>query len=295
MYLFISWVILISPHARPPSKSPVPNKTERLRMLFKLAKSLKESADNADFQQADILFRQYHNLRDRIIELDPDASKILPDIRVKRTGMIVIDLGERLQQTRVIIHQMVSYLNEKTRASNQLIKFTNEKVVGKVVSDPQKVFIVHGRDELLKTQLARMLEKMKMEPIILHEQPSRGMTLIEKLEYYSRDIGYAFIILTPDDLGCLKEDFVIEGPIAKMGIRAPLGALKPRARQNVVFELGWFQGKLGRDRVCLLYKKDVELPTDINGMVYSEFKESVEECYRDIVKELRDAGYKPQV
>ena len=159
----------------------------------------------------------------------------------------------------------------------------------------KRVFIVHGRDELSKMQLARMLEKMKMEPIILHEQPSRGMTLIEKLEYYSKNIGYAFIILTPDDLGCLKEDFVVEGPLAKRGLRAPLGALKPRARQNVVFELGWFQGRLGRDRVCLLYKSDVELPTDISGMVYSEFKESIEECYQDIIKELRDAGYKPQV
>ena len=78
-------------------------------------------------------------------------------------------------------------------------------------------------------------------------------------------------------------------------MRSPLGALKPRARQKVVFELGWFQGKLGRDRVCLLYKSDVELPTDINGMVYSEFKGSIEESYRDIIKELRSAGYKPEV
>jgi predicted nucleotide-binding protein len=161
--------------------------------------------------------------------------------------------------------------------------------------DEKKMFIVHGRDELSKTQLARMLEKMKMEPIILHEQPNRGMTLIEKLEYYSKYIGYAFVILTPDDIGCLQEDYIVEGPIAKAGLRSPLGALKPRARQNVVFELGWFQGKLGRKHVCLLYKHGVDLPTDINGMVYSEFKESVEECYRDIINEIRDKGYKPQV
>jgi predicted nucleotide-binding protein len=163
------------------------------------------------------------------------------------------------------------------------------------VYDEKKMFIVHGRDELSKTQLARMLEKMKMKPIILHEQPNRGMTLIEKLEYYSKDIGYAFVILTPDDIGCLQGEYIVEGPMVKAGLRSPIGALKPRARQNVVFELGWFQGKLGRKNVCLLYKRDVELPTDINGMVYSEFRESVEECYQDIINEIRDVGYKPQV
>lgn len=158
-----------------------------------------------------------------------------------------------------------------------------------------EVFIVHGRDELSKTLLARMLEKMKMEPIILHEQPSKGMTLIEKLEHYSKSIGYAFVILTPDDVGALKEDYDNAFKTLRTEKIFNGSVFQHRARQNVVFELGWFQGKLGRNRVCLLYKKGVELPADIDGMVYSGFEDSIEECYKDIINELRAAGYKPQV
>lgn len=136
----------------------------------------------------------------------------------------------------------------------------------------KKVFIVHGHNEQYKSELARFLEKIGFEPIILHEQPSKGMTLIEKLEEYS-DVGYAFILLTPDDVGGQK------------------GKLLPRARQNVVFEFGMFVGKLGRDRVCCLYTGNVELPSDLEGLVYVQLKGSVNEVKLDIVKELRAAGY----
>ena len=141
----------------------------------------------------------------------------------------------------------------------------------------RNVFIVHGHDVQPVKQLKEMLAEFGLNPIVLHEQPSGSRTIIEKLERYS-DVGYAFVILTPDDVGC-------QG----LGL---IGVLNPRARQNVVLEFGYFIGRLGRDRVCCLYKGDVELPSDMQGIVYVPFKESLQECRNKIAKELRNAGYK---
>jgi predicted nucleotide-binding protein len=115
-----------------------------------------------------------------------------------------------------------------------------------------RVFIVHGHDEAAKETVARFLEKLDLQAVILHEQASRGRTVIEKLEGYS-DVDFAVVLLTPDDLGAAKDE------IAKP---------KPRARQNVVLELGYFIGLLGREQVCALHKGGLELPSDFGGVVY---------------------------
>jgi len=150
-----------------------------------------------------------------------------------------------------------------------------------------KIFIVHGHDDLSKLQLARMLEKMGFESIILHELPIEGRTIIEKLEKESEDIGFVFVILTPDDVGMERVE------MEKLGMNTErLSAefsLNYRARQNVIFELGFFYGKLKRNKVCCLYKEGVELPSDISGVSYIKFKESPEEKY-----ELKAAGLEPK-
>lgn len=115
----------------------------------------------------------------------------------------------------------------------------------------RRVFIVHGRGEEAKQSVARCLEKLELEAIILHEQPNQGRTIIEKFEDYM-DVGFAVVLLTPDDVGAAKDE----------------GDLKPRARQNVIFELGFFIGKLGRQRVCALHKGDVEIPSDFAGVLW---------------------------
>ena len=102
------------------------------------------------------------------------------------------------------------------------------------------------------------MEKLGLEPIILHEQASEGKTTIEKFETYAHDVAFAIVLLTPDDVGAAVGD---------------KPNLRERARQNVIFELGYFIAKLGRSRVCALYNDKVELPSDYRGIVYVELDE----------------------
>lgn len=136
-----------------------------------------------------------------------------------------------------------------------------------------RIFIVHGLNLGFKEAVARAVTKLGLTPVILHEQPNMGRTLIEKFEDYA-DVGFAIVLLTADDLGKTKTD----------------EALIPRARQNVILELGYFLGRLGRKRVCALYEQGVQIPTDYDGVVYVEL-DLAERWKFDLVKELKAAGY----
>ncbi|MEM7741536.1 MAG: nucleotide-binding protein, partial [Pseudomonadota bacterium] len=118
-------------------------------------------------------------------------------------------------------------------------------------SSSNKVFIVHGHDHITRDLVASHLLSLGLEPVILQDQASRGRTIVEKFEMYA-DVAFAVILLTADDFG---------------GANADGEALK-RARQNVVLELGYFFGRLGRENVALLHEDAVELPSDVSGMVY---------------------------
>ncbi len=117
------------------------------------------------------------------------------------------------------------------------------------------VFVVHGRNDELKETVARFLGQLNLNPIILHEQPSGGRTIIEKFEAQS-DACFAVVVLTPDDVGRLAADTSAE--------------LQSRARQNVIFEWGFFVAKLGRRNVCALCAEGVEVPSDVGGVIYVE-------------------------
>jgi predicted nucleotide-binding protein len=158
----------------------------------------------------------------------------------------------------------------------------------RLLSSKKDVFISHGKDLASLNELKDMLVDFGLKPIVLSEQPSEGKTVMEKLEAYS-DVGYAFVILTPDDLG----GFVEMGNkwSRPQRLRKFLKTAHTRPRQNVILEFGYFIGKLGRDRVVCLLKKPVEQPSDMQGIVYLNFKVSLKEIKEDILRELRAAGY----
>ncbi len=116
----------------------------------------------------------------------------------------------------------------------------------------KKVFLVHGHDDSARESVARFLEKLSLEPIILHEQPNEGKTIIEKVERHA-EVAHAVVLLTPDDVGAVTTESE---------------NLQLRARQNVILELGYFLGKLGRNRVAALRKGELEKPSDYDGVIY---------------------------
>jgi predicted nucleotide-binding protein len=167
----------------------------------------------------------------------------------------------------------------------------------------ENIFIIHGRDHAPMKELKTMLYDFGLSPIVLHEEASGGLTLAEKLEKYSKDVGYAFVILTPEDVGGHRDEMkkklggetpFLSRPVTVFGGRIVdqlLDLFEPRARQNVIFEMGYFWGLLERKRVCCLLKGNVEKPSDIEGIVYVPFKDSVYDAQVRIMKELKEAGY----
>lgn len=136
----------------------------------------------------------------------------------------------------------------------------------------RKVFIVHGHDEGARETVARFLERIGLEAVILHEQANQGRTIIEKVEAHG-DVGFAVVLLTPDDVGCKKG-----------------GIPEPRARQNVLLELGYFFGRLGRDKICTLKRGTLDIPSDFAGAVWEELDENGG-WKLALARELKAAGH----
>ncbi|HVT58831.1 MAG TPA: nucleotide-binding protein [Thermoanaerobaculia bacterium] len=154
------------------------------------------------------------------------------------------------------------------------IENTTIDVCGPVDPANKTVFVVHGHSPVHRSELQGLLAGLGLQPVVLDEQDDLGMTIIEKLEYYAKICAYAVVLMTADDLAAAA------GSAASQG----------RARQNVVLELGWFMAYLGRDRVLLLYSGEVEIPSDILGVVYLRFKDSVREVEHKIQQRLRGVG-----
>ncbi|MDR2991359.1 MAG: nucleotide-binding protein [Burkholderiaceae bacterium] len=147
------------------------------------------------------------------------------------------------------------------------------------VQQNKKVFVVYGHDEQARTQLDAMLRRWGLEPIILDQLPSKGQTIIEKLEDYTEGVGFGVVLATPDDLGHPKEH---EDQKAF------------RARQNVVLELGMLLVKLGRPKIAILLGNQVEMerPSDIQGLIYIPFKDDLQkETGPALAKEMVAQGY----
>ncbi|MDH5733785.1 MAG: nucleotide-binding protein [Candidatus Bathyarchaeota archaeon] len=223
------------------------------------------------------------------------------------------DLWRKFEAQEDVTRRFAKYIPDPISESVQLSK---------------NVFIVHGKDHKPLKELKAMLKGFGLNPIVLHEKASGGLTLAEKLEKHSEDVGYAFVILTPDDIGvsfgelygqAISNVYEEKDKAMKVAKRILaqskgdvqrfveynqrfvhdpsdvmefLAVLNPRARQNVIFEMGYFWGLLKRKKVCCLLKGKVEKPSDIEGIVYIPFEKSVSEIENKVIKELEEAGYK---
>ena len=174
-------------------------------------------------------------------------------------------LGDRVNRLEAIIERLplIPELPGVEATTRQAPKVSK--------SADRSVFVVHGHDQGLREAVARFLERLGLHVVILHEQPNQGRTLLEKFEAHST-VGFAVVILSPDDT-CQDRS----------------GAPAYRARQNVIFELGYFFGALGRQRVAALYVPGVELPTDVGGLSYIE-ADPKEGWKFHLAKELAAAG-----
>ena len=144
------------------------------------------------------------------------------------------------------------------------------------VGPEPRVFVVYGHDVDAREELELILRRVRTNPIILQNIPSKGDTLIEKLESLT-DADFACVLLTPDDVGAKKTE---------------QSALRPRARQNVVLELGMVLSRLGRRRVAILVKgDDIEKPTDIDGLIYIPFSEKISEVTTKLGASLQESGF----
>ena len=237
----------------------------------------------------------------RIIETEQPSSELLKKMKDER-GVLKRLISEGTLDVRLLERGGRDVTREVLFGGEQKYKKT-------LIPLSNNVFIVHGRDHEPMKELKGLLSDFGLNPIILHEKASGGLTLPEKLERYAEDIGYAFVILTPDDVGCEKSKVKkykseLEGPflnrplmVSKGYIEGILKRLRPRARQNVIFEMGYFWGLLKRQKVCCLLKGDVEKPSDIEGVVYIPFKESLNdtEVRSKIIKELIETGYEIKI
>lgn len=192
---------------------------------------------------------------DRAVSLSHDfyysGSKIIAGIQTM-TGQLIIPFV-RDYKAHVQAH------------GDPVVKLIREK--------SKRIFIVHGHDAAARESVARFLEKIDLEVVILHEQANQGRTIIEKVEANS-DVGFAVVLLTPDDEGRgLGQD-----------------KLEPRARQNVLLELGYFIAKLGRPNVCALKKGNLEIPSDFAGVVWTPMDDNGG-WKSELAKELKAAGY----
>lgn len=140
------------------------------------------------------------------------------------------------------------------------------------------VFIVHGHNGEMRVSIKSFIESLGLKAVVLQDAPDRGLTILEKLEGEINRAKFAIVLLSPDDEGYSGKDGAAKA--------------KKRARQNVILELGWAIGKLGRARVAVLHFGDVELPTDISGLVYIHYNpDHPDDANMKLARRLKQAGF----
>ena len=206
---------------------------------------------------------------------DEVMSKLKNNTKVTIVETSDIQHGKRIQLNNGSIVNCYNTGNHNVQGKNTA---ETKQILDETTGlDNRKIIVVYGHDDIARTQLEALLRRWDLEPIILDQQASGGQTIIEKLEEYSGEVGYAIVLATPDDEGKAKKE----------------SELKSRVRQNVVLELGMFLAKLGREKVAILLKEDknFEKPSDIQGLIYIPFDKRVDEVSINLIRELSKQGY----
>lgn len=222
-----------------------------------------------DIQQRQSQVRITPRFDENVAPIDPEKLEArkwelqISDWEMSRTHWAVkaVDLFEALRGP-----------SPNAPAAPPYLASTNAQPATQSLGD--RVFIVHGRNDGAKQEVARFLQQIGIEPVILHERPNAGRTLITKFQEESAGIPFAVVLMTPDDLGGLAGE-----------------PQKNRARQNVIFELGFFIGKLGAPKVCALVAGDIEKPSDFDAIVYIQYGPNTG-WKTELARELRHAGVK---
>jgi len=193
----------------------------------------------------------------------------------------VLDYGNDhfVKAKDIIIAALQETLNVTNEDRFNELRKSGSKNISSQISN--KIFIVHGHDHNFKHELEIFLTEIGLQPIVLHREADEGKTIIEKFEKHS-DVGYAFILLSPDEIAYTSDQDKLEDTNRTK---------EHRARPNVIFEFGYFVGKLSRERVCCLIKGNVTRPSDLDGLVYKRIDNNVESEGYSIIKELKAAGY----
>ncbi len=253
-----------------------PTKAKAIERLKKALDAIPEiepllEDDSLEFQKwrrgiqgviADTFGARSPHIRDFADSLDRTYSSYRMD-----DDDIVRDLEPVASILKSMLEEIEEYWEDKDRVPSSSRTQRREQ------PSPKEIFVIHGRNNEAKETVARFLQNLGLTPVILHEQPNQGRTIIEKFERHAQ-VGFAVALLTPDDVGALKNEEK---------------NLKPRARQNVVFELGYFLGRLGRERVCALTKGNVELPSDYDGVVYISLDDGGWKM--NLIRELKNADF----
>lgn len=237
---------------------------------------------------------EYMQLRHELLK-NPTLSPMMPEwLKLHRNlgsfwGFIKNQYGTYAERRTYISEQFAEVCNYLEFGQNLMPKpapqkpqsfptaaFSPPTYIPNTPEKKDKVFIVHGRDNEAKQEVARFIEIIGLTPVILHEQASGGKTIIEKIEHYSEEAGFAVVLYTGCDRG--------------RGAHETKVPARQRARQNVVFEHGYLMAKLGRENVCALVKGEIETPNDISGVVYVAH-DMAGAWKTEIVKELKVSGY----
>lgn len=209
------------------------------------------------------------------------GMEVLREIRRQRQNLPVIAYSatqDALVTDAIADDQKTLFLSKwESHSIRELITLINRTLGLTDAPAAPQPFIVHGHNEAVKLDLKNYLQNTLHlpEPIILHEQPNLGRTIFEKFEDYAAMSSLIFVLLTPDDVAANADE---------------PDELKRRARQNVIFEMGYFLGTLGRrsGRVLLLYHPPLELPSDLSGVVYIDISQGIEGAGEKIRREVEN-------